>query len=268
MKEDCGKKIKGAEQRFAGYHLPGAKTVVVFVHGIVEGPALFQPLVQETIKRGYSAVNLLLPGHGSDGRAFAQSGMRQWQDYVDGAVRHLRRRYPHLVLVGHSMGGLLALECVRKMENGADGVFALNLPLWLRVKGKGILEGYKASSGRIEPEDESARAALAAYSVRDVRPLCYLRWLPRYRELFRLCRSTRRQLEKFFMPVCVVQSLEDEFVDYRTAERLKWIRPDWQVEMLENSGHFYYSPKDFCRIKTYLFTFIEMVINTKQKNQF
>lgn len=102
-----------SKHKFSCCHAAGADTVLLFIHGIVEGPAQFRPLFRAAERRGISAVSLLLPGHGSDGRAFARSRMRQWQEYVDAAAAHLRRRYPHVVLVGHSMGGLLAMETCR-----------------------------------------------------------------------------------------------------------------------------------------------------------
>ena len=248
-----------SKHKFSCYHVAGAETVLLFIHGIVEGPAQFRPLTRAAARRGISAVSLLLPGHGSDGRAFAQSRMRQWQEYVDAAAAHLCRRYPHVVLVGHSMGGLLAMEACRNAPAGIDGIFALGLPLWLRVRAKGILEGYKASSGHINPEEESARAALDAYSIRGVRPLCYLRWLPRYEELFRLCRDVRRRLWALRIPVQVLQSADDEFVSRRTADRLKQLRPDWEVGMLVHSGHFYYNPEDLKQAEEALFDFVSRV---------
>lgn len=256
-----------SKHKFSCCHAAGADTVLLFIHGIVEGPAQFRPLFRAAERRGISAVSLLLPGHGSDGRAFARSRMRQWQEYVDAAAAHLRRRYPHVVLVGHSMGGLLAMETCRTASGGIDGIFALGLPLWLRVRAKGILEGYKASSGRINPEEESARAALDAYSIRGVRPLCYLRWLPRYKELFRLCRNVRRRLWALRIPVQVLQSADDEFVSRRTAERLKQLRPDWEVGVLVHSGHFYYSPEDLKRTEDALFGFVDRVTRAADASQ-
>lgn len=43
-------------------------TIVIFIHGIVEGPAQFKDLMKLTIQHGYSAVSLLLPGHGGTGK--------------------------------------------------------------------------------------------------------------------------------------------------------------------------------------------------------
>lgn len=71
--------------------------------------------------------------------AVCGSGRNMWMP----RRRICARRYPHVVLVGHSMGGLLAMETCRTASGGIDGIFALGLPLWLRVRAKGILEGYK-----------------------------------------------------------------------------------------------------------------------------
>ena len=51
------------------YPREGASTIVVFIHGIVEGPDQFLGLMKRSSELGFAASSLLLPGHGGTGRS-------------------------------------------------------------------------------------------------------------------------------------------------------------------------------------------------------
>ena len=86
---------------------------VVFVHGIRTSATMWRAQLEFLADRGNPAVAVDLPGHGSrmdeeftlDG-AFAT---------IDGAVRDAATRGP-VLLVGHSMGGLLCVEYAGREE--------------------------------------------------------------------------------------------------------------------------------------------------------
>ncbi|PVW06527.1 alpha/beta hydrolase [Microbacterium sp. Gd 4-13] len=80
---------------------------VVFVHGIRTSASMWRPQLEYLAARGITATAVDLPGHGT----------RMAEDFtiegafatIDRAVRDAAARGP-VLLVGHSMGGLLALE--------------------------------------------------------------------------------------------------------------------------------------------------------------
>ena len=64
------------------YHKPkhvklkDATNVVIFIHGIVEGPGQFLRLMEVTYNSGYSAASLLLPGHGGQEEILHKAAVR------------------------------------------------------------------------------------------------------------------------------------------------------------------------------------------------
>ena len=53
---------------------PGSHSVVLFIHGITEGPNQFKRLSALCVQNGINATALLLPGHGKNGLDFAKNG--------------------------------------------------------------------------------------------------------------------------------------------------------------------------------------------------
>ncbi len=80
---------------------------VVFVHGIRTSATMWRSQLAHLAGRGISATAVDLPGHGTRrGETFA---LDEAFATIDGAVRDAATRGP-VLLVGHSMGGLLSIE--------------------------------------------------------------------------------------------------------------------------------------------------------------
>lgn len=220
--------------------IPGAKAAVLFLHGIVGSPDHFRPflsLVPETM----SALSLLLEGHGKTAREFSRASMNQWEAQVEGAVKELSQNHEQIFLVGHSMGTLLALEQAAACEK-VSGLFLLAVPLRLQLRPQMVKNAWWVLRGRTD-----SAAALAAKTCCGVEhtknPLHYPGWLPRFWELFCKMRQIRQLLPEVTTPCRAFQSAKDEVVSCRSAELLRQ-NPACSVEMLEQSGHYYYPPED------------------------
>jgi pimeloyl-ACP methyl ester carboxylesterase len=86
---------------------------VVFVHGIRTSATMWRAQVAHLTERGNPANAVDLPGHGTRrSESFTLNGA--W-DTIDAAVRTAAERGP-VLLVGHSMGGLLCLEYVGRED--------------------------------------------------------------------------------------------------------------------------------------------------------
>jgi pimeloyl-ACP methyl ester carboxylesterase len=80
---------------------------VVLVHGIRTSASMWRPQLEYLGERGNPAVAVDLPGHGT--RRSETFTLDEAFATIDGAVRDAARSGP-VLLVGHSMGGLLSLE--------------------------------------------------------------------------------------------------------------------------------------------------------------
>jgi carboxylesterase len=82
---------------------------------------------------GRSAAALLLPGHGGTSKDFASGSFERWQGHVDAEIERLSRKDSDIWLVGHSMGGLLAINAAVKFSANVRGIFTIACPFKLKM---------------------------------------------------------------------------------------------------------------------------------------
>lgn len=76
----------------------------VLVHGAWQGPYAWQAVRQQLEEKGHKVVVVELPGHGADNTAPATLTMNSYRDKVVAAINGLSG---NVILVGHSMGGMV-----------------------------------------------------------------------------------------------------------------------------------------------------------------
>ncbi|MDE7153552.1 MAG: alpha/beta hydrolase [Muribaculaceae bacterium] len=215
---------------------------ILFVHGIAGNARIFQ-FLDDVVPADASCVRLTLQGHGGDALGFSRASMRTWEKQVEEAAAELRRKYSKVIIVGHSMGCLLALgESVRP---DIDGFLLINPPLRLRIRTSMFRNSLKATFGMTEG-DEVAKAAVDAYGITlDKNPFHYYGWAARFFELFRKMGKTRQILRELQLQSTaeVFLSAHDEMVSTRSAKYFS-TEAGCRVTILPSSGHYYYTLPD------------------------
>lgn len=233
--------------------VPGARTAVLCIHGILGTPRHFDRFI-ERIPPEFGVYNILLEGHGRDVKAFAAASMKKWRTQVERVVEDLIKEHETLIILAHSMGTLFAIEQAVRRPDRISGIFLLASPLKVFLKPRMAVNALKVQSGRIDPEDILAVATRDACGTQQSKYLWqYIGWIPRFLELFRQIRYTRQILPRLKTPCIAFQSRQDEMV---AISSVKILKPHGQVHVLENSGHFYYAPED---AKLLLSTFREFL---------
>lgn len=110
-----------------------SKSLVMFIHGFMGSPRLFDDLAKSVYHQGFSAASLLLPGHGGSSKDFASGTMERWQRHVDAEIERFSNDYKNVRLVGHSMGGLLALNAAVRFTGLVRSVFMMASPFKLAL---------------------------------------------------------------------------------------------------------------------------------------
>lgn len=222
---------------------PNGNTAVLFLHGIVGTPDHFEkflPLVPDT----YSIYNLLLDGHGGTVEAFAKTSMRKWKLQVQKALDFLRKEHDFIIIVGHSMGTLLALDAIHENSDKIKELFFLATPLRVFPKPAATKTSLNVLFDRISLDDPRGMGAKNAYGIiPDKNLLKYLSWIPRYIELIQEAFITRKKVLNIQVPCRVFQSKNDELVLYSSINFLKK-NPRIQIYTLYDSGHYWLSEKD------------------------
>ncbi len=101
-----------------GRHLPDAKAAVLGLHGFGGYPGELALPAGRLVDQGFSVVVPRLPGHGTCQEDFDRSTGRDWYTAAREAYLDLAAVYPTVHLLGHSMGGLLALLLAEEFEVG------------------------------------------------------------------------------------------------------------------------------------------------------
>src|SRR5271165_7488328 len=88
---------------------PAPALACLLVHGLNGSPYDFEDLAARLQHHGIYTDNLLLPGHHMHHRIAAKYGWADWLLALEERFAALSARYSRVAIVGHSMGGSLAL---------------------------------------------------------------------------------------------------------------------------------------------------------------
>lgn len=238
----------------------GASCIVIFIHGIAEGPAQFNELFEISFNCGYSVATLLLPGHGGSGEEFADSNKDLWIRHIISEITSYRKLYSEIILVGHSMGALLSLLAYENNPSQIKSIVALNTPLFVSVKPMAIRNNLKIGLCKNINEDDPAMAVLRASSIEACSVITYIKWLPRIFDLFKIMNQARKLLYNIGVPIMVVHADKDELVSSRSIHLFKKrILPRLlNIIHLPKSTHFVSEERDLLLLRK---KYIDFILN-------
>lgn len=205
--------VAGAEPWSSPGHGERAAVGVVVVHGFTANPRGTRPLGQRLAAEGFAVDVPLLPGHGTSVRDLARTSYADWRRCVEHAVVTLAEGRDHVLVVGHSMGGTIALDLAATSPVPLAGAVAINALVLdrpgLMARLAPVLQHvvpYVPRGAAGLPTDDLARpgveeGAYAWVSARAAQSL--MTQLPR----------VRRGLADVRCPVLVVTSPRDHTVD-------------------------------------------------------
>lgn len=216
-------------------------SVILFIHGFLGGPDHFEKFLK-VVPEDYAIYNILLDGHAGEFKDFTGSSMANWKAQVDGVLQELSKKYNDIIIVGHSMGTLFALDAATRYK--IRFLFLLAVPLHVQLAFSALRNSLKVMLN-LCGDDERAIAFRDSCSVRMPKnPFLYLGCIPRYLELFKEAKRTRREIiTAVNIPCYAFQSKRDELVSRKSENHMKK-NEKIKLTVLEKSGHFLYNKKD------------------------
>lgn len=232
--------------------VPGAKTAVLFMHGIAGTPDHFRVLLplEPLVPQHWSVYNVLMDGHGKQVTDFSKSSMEKWKRQVMGIFDMLCDTHEQVIIVGHSMGTLFAVQMALLRPEKVPFIFLIACPLRVGVKPFGVANLIKLSFGVLDECDPIQSATAKVSSITQTR--CswrYIGWIPRLVELLAEMDRTAGLLGNLRIACIAFQSKCDELVSCRSC---KLLRQSGRVKTfgLGHSTHFYYAPGDIDAVQT------------------
>ena len=222
----------GTRLNYATSLLPEARATLLFVHGYADHVGRYGHVFDWFVERGYSCAGVDLRGHGrSVGRRGYINAFDEYIDDLEAMVNLLVEKQPDqkLILVGHSMGGLVVLTYLLRHPEGIEGAvlsspfmgLALRVPPAKEMLGKLMSHVWPSlalasgiASSDLTHDEEIAKAY-------DTDPLvnkkATARW---FTEALKAQRSTIGDAGQVQTPTLVLQAGEDRVVDAETTRHL------------------------------------------------
>ena len=210
----------------------GGKTGILLVHGFTGSPGELLPLGEHLANKNYTVDIPVLAGHCTSLEDINRTTMKDWVNSAESAFEELRAKTDRVVLIGHSMGGVIALYLAARHH--VSGLVSICTPIYVtnRFAWMAPLIG---TVWKIKPERGPIDPAIAPYlgGYLDGTPV------PAVGQLMKLIRLTKRDLPEISSPILIQQSELDRTVRPESArfvynhvgsvqKQLKWYA---------NSGH-------------------------------
>ncbi|MCL2122159.1 MAG: alpha/beta fold hydrolase [Clostridiales bacterium] len=178
------------------------KTGVLLLHGFAGAPEELAPLKKHLEICGYTVSSPVLAGHGGTPGDLGRSKRGDWIRAALNAAMELRQHCDSIAVVGFSMGGLIALNLYHRIAIRL--LFLVNTPVfyWDAMNILTNLRTNFSDSFRFYVQS-------ALHSP-----------IPALVEFDRLLRSTKLLLPGVRCPVVIMQALDDDTVQARSADYL------------------------------------------------
>ena len=226
----------------------GNRRVVLCIHGFTGYPGEMAYPADRLAAAGWDIRAPRLPGHGTDGADFSGTSMTTIARQVRDEWLDLQASYDEVCVLGHSMGGLLALNLARQYPVHRAVVMAP--AIGLRAPGQFLLGPVSLVVPRL-PYKWKADPRYTFFDDRDPDDDEYLggeywswSWLKQLSQLQRIMKQTERQLARIRTPFLGLFGENDEVVGSGGQPILeKGLGGEFKAVLLRNSGH--YIPYEF-----------------------
>jgi carboxylesterase len=238
------------------FFFPGDKTGCLLVHGFTGTPKEMIWLGEDLAKRGHTVMGIRLAGHATRPEDMIRTKWQDWLVSVEDGLNYLKGFTKHQIIMGLSMGGVLALLAASRYQiNGAVAISApCDLPKDPRLPFAGLLAILQP---RIEKDlsdfyDKEAEKIHVDYPYYPTRSIL---------QLIEVIKELRISLPDIQVPVMFVQSHGDhsipaESMDY-FFERVN--SPIKEKLWVENSGHVVIREPDRLTVFEEISKFIERI---------
>ena len=220
------------------------KNVILFVHGFMGSKRQFYGLRDVLGDCGADMLIHVLPGHEASLEEFLETDARIWQESVSQAVKELAEEYEKVLLVGHSMGGLLSVNAAISEPEKVSGIVAIAFPIRVAPKPQWAINNLKATRPAKEGEDPRVPAARTMCGITIENPAQYLSAAQRSLEFVKVMRDTQKSIDHLNTPLTVISFKKYEIVSRRAAGFGKTKLPGSTLTTLKESYHFLFGDND------------------------
>jgi len=193
---------------------------ILLLHGFAGARSELSPLPELLERRGFIVSVPVLPGHESTRKDLSRSKYSDWIRLAMDAAVELNGRCSELVVIGFSMGGLVAINIYRELE--IKKLILINTPVY-----------YWDISRIIKNLASNFKFYLNKYfTVSTTIPFRALA------EFLKILRKTRPLFADIRCPALIIQTLDDDTVNHRSAGYIfRSVKGEKVLREYETGGH-------------------------------
>lgn len=239
--------MEGAEPLF----LLGGDCGVLLIHGFTGSPAEMGMLGEFLHNKGYTVLAPRLAGHGTTVEEMASTKWSHWYNTVEDAYHIVKAICSRVIVIGLSMGGLLALKLGTEYQ--VDKIISLSAPIFIADKRLDLLPVYRIFKNYVPKKRKKYGDVAPKYTVSyGFTPLKSLS------SLLDLIKHVDALLPAVMMPLLIIQGRHDHTVQARSAEYIydKVGSEEKKLIWLEKSGHIVTIDIERERVFQYIADFI------------
>jgi carboxylesterase len=191
------------------FHAEGRAPCVLALHGFTGTASELRPLVDRVAEAGYAVDAPLMMAHGALPSDLQDTSFEDWCQAMRGVAAELKDRHGRIVLLGFSMGTLVALKLATEMELAGLVILgcALDLAAYFEVPfaafarfGWKVPDLYMLKLRAADMTDREAAKALTTYDRHPLRAAY---------EVYRAGQALRGELAKVTCPVFIGHGKKD-----------------------------------------------------------
>ncbi|MGA1847111.1 alpha/beta hydrolase [Deferribacter abyssi] len=188
--------------------LPGNNRIgVLLVHGFTASPYEMSFLANYLHNKGYSVYLARIAGHGSNPKNLNILTYQDWYESLKYGYFVLKKNCQKLVVIGQSMGALLAINVA--ILNGADKVVVLSPALGIKDFGFKLIPIIRKFKDYILKDEFDKSLSKYYYRVRPVQGLY---------QLYLLIQLTWKNINQVNIPTYIILSEYDDIVDAKKVK--------------------------------------------------
>ncbi len=178
----------------------------LLLHGFTTSPQDLNGLAKFLANSDLTVYAPLLPGHGTSPEDLNKVTYMDWIKATINAYNELREKeYREVYIIGHSMGGLLALR-LGELYGDISGLVVAATPI--------VIKGFLLKLGPL-----AKRFVKFIKKKGEINPYAYDVWpINGVAELFKLQNLVKNELKSVISPTLIIQGEKDEIVAIESAD--------------------------------------------------
>lgn len=185
-------------------------TACLLIHGFGCGPIQMRELGERLSTWGFTARGILLPGHCARADGLALSSLHDWEGKVESEYLRLRSEYKEVVVIGFSLGALLALQMALKYP--AEKIVLMSTPIFIvreYLPINGLIRVSKLFIKRVKTWKRRCSVESERYSGYVLQPIDNYYPLKVLLGIYQIIEKIKPRLKEIHLPALVIHSQKD-----------------------------------------------------------